>query len=473
MENPTNKNTLAGAFGDVLPYKLVKSFIESPNNFVEIESILKPEHFSDAGVGLAEVVKKMKEFYREKGRVPGYSDLEYFIKDTTKDVGDLRTLRSALTKVSEDKLFDGIDTATEVGIDFIKKMEAIRQLENGKVSLKNSGYSTERLMRIIEGLQGIESGGASDMFTPISILDEITEESADEIVATGIDELDRHMNGGVAKGTTNLLLAGTGAGKTTLFSIMACRECLAGKKVLYLFFEDKNTNFGRKIYSAITGRYTNEYYKGSRTCKEAFDGIREYFKDHPDHKQRLTDNFKAVKLENGETTVDVIKSKVRRIIVGGWRPDVVFVDYLSCIKSSTNDKLSADKEYLTLDRCMKRLDAFAQEENFALWIAQQFNRDNGKVDLTSPYSRLASVQGSYRITQTASTVISLLRNTSDDDEYDRINLYLDKCRFSALGKWENAYMNNGNCQIDLSIADTDSEPFMPSKKETNKDEYDY
>lgn len=471
MENPTNKNTLAGAFGDVLPYKLVKSFIESPNNFVEIEPILKPEHFNDAGVGLAGVVKKMKEFYHEKERVPGYSDLEYYIKDTTKDAGDIRTLRAALTKVSEDKLFDGIDTATEVGIEFIKKMEAIRQLENGKVSLKNSGYTADRLMRIIEGLQGIESGGSSDMFNPISILDEIEHESEEEIIGTGIEELDRHMNGGVAKGTTNLLLAGTGVGKTTLFSIMACRECLAGRKVLYIFFEDKNTNFGRKIYSAITGRYTNEYYEGSRNSKEAFAGIREYFKDHPEHKQYLTDNFVALKLKNGETTVDEIKSRVRKLIVGGWCPDVVFIDYLSCMKSSSNDKLALDKEYMTLERCMKRLDAFAQEEHFVLWIAQQFNREGCRYD--NKENRTSAIQGSFRVAQTASTVISLLRNHDDPDDYNRINLYLDKCRFSAVGKWENAYMNNGNCQIDLSIADTDSEPFMPSKKETNKDEYDY
>ena len=45
-----------------------------------------------------------------------------------------------------------------------------------------------------------------------------------------------------------------------------------------------------------------------------------------------------------------------------------------------------------------------------------------------------------------------------DDDYNRINLYLDKCRGASLGAWKGAFMNNGTCQIKLEGYDPTS-PF--------------
>jgi hypothetical protein len=204
----------------------------------------------------------------------------------------------------------------------------------------------------------------------------------------------------------------------------------------------------RKFYSNLTGRYSDDFYADSPNCEEAENDLKEIMKEEPIIADAFNEHLRVLRLPNGETTVDSIKTEIRKLIVGGWKPDVVYIDYLQCIQSSSDSRLAADKEYITLDRSMKRLDAFAQQENFALWVAQQLNRsgmkegDNGQT----------SVQGSFRIIQTASLVLELFRNR-DDFDYNSVSIKITKCRWAALKSWDNASLNNGNCQIDLSNSD--------------------
>lgn len=449
---PTLKKDLE-YFGDGFQYRFVKSLIEKPSDFVEIESYLNPKLFNDPG--LVEILTKIKEFYKEKGRVPSYVDLEYYLKDNVKQQEELDLVYSAFKKIKDESLLDGMAEANDIGLRYVKEKETLHQLDLAKTSITRSGYESDRLSRIIEGLQGIENNGNVECINPGEMFSEIMTESKSERVTTGIEVLDRQMNGGLARSTTGLLIAGTGVGKTTLFSIMACRSAINGNKVLYIFFEDKDTDFCRKFYSNITGRFTDDFHSDSPNCKEAENDVREEFRKHPEIKDAFFNNVKAIRMVNGETTVEMVKTKIRSLIVSGWKPDVVYLDYIQCMKSSSDGKMSIDKEYATLDRCMKRLDAFAQEENFALWVAQQTNRDGNKKESVD---RIGNIQGSFRLCQTASAILYLERNNEDDGDYNRINLYLDKCRGASLGAWKGAFMNNGNCQIKLEGYDPTS-PF--------------
>ncbi len=466
---PTLKKDLE-YFGDGLQYRFVKSLIESPSIFVEVEHYLNPDLFNDPG--LVSIIRVMKDFYRTKGRTASYRDLEYHLKDLAKTQDSLDETYTAFKKIKdEESLFDGLETAKEIGLEYIKKKEMLHQLDNAKNSVRESGYSPERLTRIVEGLQGIENRGDIECIIPGCMFDEVMDEAKSERVPSGIDILDKQMNGGLGKSTTGLLIAGTGVGKTTLFSIMACGSAIKGNKVLYIFFEDKDTDFCRKFYSCITGLPGDYFHVDSPYKKEAEEAVKEKLKERPDIRDAFFNNVRAVRMPNSETTVEMVKTKIRTLIVSGWRPDVVFLDYIQCMKSSTDNKMSVDKEYATLDRCMKRLDSFAQEEHFALWVAQQTNRDGAKKESND---RIGNIQGSFRLCQTASAILYLERNHDESMDYTRINLYLDKCRGASLAAWKNAIMDNGTCQIDLKVADSQGEPAFYEEEpevEINNKEY--
>lgn len=434
-------------FGDGMQYRFVKHLIENPDSFVEIEPYVNPKNFSDEG--LVSIITVMKDFFEEKGRTPSYHDLEYHLKDIINDQDRLDKTYSAFCKIKNEKeLEDGMETASEIGMKYVKEKEVIKQLENAKASFKNSGYSQERLERVLEGLENIEGASNASYVTPMSKFDEIMSEENAERVCSGVIPLDKAMKGGLARGTTGLLIAGTGVGKTTLFSIMACGSAIQGNNVLYVFFEDKDTDFCRKFYSNITGLPTDSFHADSPDKTKAENMVRDYLREHEDVRKAFTHNVRAMRLPNGETTVEQLKSKIRSMIAKGWKPDIVFLDYIQCMKSSTDNKMSIEKEFATLDRCMKRLDSFAQEQNFALWVAQQTNRDGAKKESSD---RIGNVQGSFRLCQTASAILYLERDHDTEElDFNAINLYLDKMRGASVAKWIHTYMNNGTCQLDLN-----------------------
>lgn len=429
-------------YGNQFEYKFVKSLIENPDDFVEVANYLHVTDFSIPGV--QEMVRQMLAFYDKKGRAVTWKELEYAIKDKADTEEKLRIVKDAYQTAKEIDC-DALDDVSEIGIKFLKKQEMRKILLGAADKLEKKGYTPDTLGDTIDELRNVERKTQALYVTPYSMFDVMMTESVDKRITTGINQLDDKMNGGLPKGTLGLLIAGTGVGKTTMMTNMATMITASGHKVLYLYFEDKETDMIRKACSVITGYRTNDF---TNRNPEAIAALQNACKNECFARVFSKEgNLRFLRLVNGETTVEEIKSTVRTLEHrDGWKPDVIFLDYLSCIQSSSDKKLAIDKEFQTLDRAMKKLDAFAQEEDFAIWVAQQTNR-SGAQDTTKS-DRTANVQGSYRITQTASVILYLEKNR-DAGDYNRANLYLDKCRGGELGEWLDIYFNNGTCQIDL------------------------
>lgn len=426
--------------GDEAQMKLVKSLIEDKELFANVYPILNESQFTEPN--LIQIVKYLKTFYSQTMCVPSYKDIEIFLKDTAKDQDSINKLRSVFVRLRGDELNDGQKTATDVCIETLKRNEALRVLKNGIRSIDDNGYSIDRIARISDGLQNIENNvDEGEEVMAYDLIDRVFNSTPMQRIPTGIKELDEQMKGGLPKKNIGLLIAGTGVGKTTMGSIICCNAAIAGYKVLHIFFEDTVDDIGRKYYSNITHRYTSEYV--SIENREKYKG--EIMGD-PVVAYALRNNLKPKRMGNSKTSVEDIRDYVHKLVaVKGWKPDMIFIDYISCLKTST-DKYIQNNECQAFERCMKNIESFAQDDDIAIWVAQQTNRDAFKEE-TSKNNRIGNVQGSFRITQPASFILYLNRN---NDEKNRANLYLDKCRGCEPKSWENIYLNNGNMEIDLS-----------------------
>lgn len=452
-------------YGSQFEYKFIKSLIENPDDFNEVASYLHP---SDVSVpGLQEIVRQQLAFYDKKGRPATWKELEYLIKDKVDTEEKLRMVKDAFATTKEIDC-EAMDDVSDIGIKFLKKQEMKKILLSAADKIEKKGYTPDTLGDTIDDLRNIEKKTKAMYTTPYSLFDLVMTESVDKRITSGLSQLDEKMNGGLPKGTLGLLVAGTGVGKTTMMTHMATKITASGYKVLYLYFEDKETDMVRKTCSVVTGYKTNDFTNNNM---EAIDALKKACKENDGYAKVFNkdENLRFLRLVNGETTIEEIKSTVRTLEHrDGWKPDVIFLDYLSCIQSSSDKKLAIDKEFQTLDRAMKKLDAFAQEEDFAIWVAQQTNRQGAKDDTRG--DRTANIQGSYRITQTASVTLYLEKNR-DAGDYNRANLYLDKCRGGELGEWKNIYFNNGTCQIDLG--ETMVSTFNPDKAFNFDDETEF
>ena len=149
---------------------------------------------------------------------------------------------------------------------------------------------------------------------------------------------------------------------------------------------------------------------------------------------------------------DIIRVVNQMIKIDGWKPDMIYIDYLGCIQPSSDRRNKYDNEGVAMEVAMKRIDAFAKNNDIAIWVSQQTNRTAGQDDnLDTPSKRMATIQGAFRAIQPCTRVLYLIRVPG---EFDRVNLYLDKARNAETSSWENAFFDNATCQINLSDSES-------------------
>ena len=434
-----NKDTL-DFLGANAQYLLVKSLIENKTLFIQVSTYLNPAVFTEEPLG--SIIKLVKDEYDKNGLVLGWRDIEYRLKEKIKTEDDMSMFRKAIIRLKEDAP-DGQITATEVGVNHLKTLEMKRILKNALEVLKDGGYTEDRAVRVVEQVEAIDRVSTNeDELDPDGLFEMVLGAASTEKVPTGYKALDIAMNGGLPKGNLALVIAGTGVGKTTFGSALAMRAALAGSKVVHMFFEDTVPEIGRKYYATLTGRWTNEY---ECTDPEKKEELRKEIMENPEYRAALA-RMTPKRMRNGEDRVDDVINFIRHKIAMGQKPDMIILDYMSCLKLTSDRRDAVNKEYELLEKAMKRLECFAQDEGIAIWVEQQTNRDANKADTKN--DRLGNIQGSFRMTQPAAFTFYLER--SDMDKTNRANLYMDKCRGCVPKEWTNFRFNNGNCQIDFN-----------------------
>lgn len=447
------KNTL-GFLGTNGQYLIAKALIEDKEFFLKIEKSVNPNVFTD--IALQKAIKIFISRYRENGELLTYKALEMLIKATNPSQTELTEFKKVfeilLSKANDAEL----QLAKETSEEYFKRVETGRILDNFKNALKK-GYTVEKLGKYLQELQNVES--IDSIYAPKSVdeLIDVTLSTPSTIrVQTGIFELDKVFRGGFPKGAVSLLIAGTGVGKSTLGSIICCNAANLGKKVLHIFFEDLETEIAQKYYAHLLNRNTFEFedlatnYEKRKQLSSELRSISFNAKDF------LKKNVKLFRMRNGETTVEDIMTEVRKLkTLEDWVPDLIFIDYFSCLRTTSNETIRMQNEWQAMERCMKKIELFANSENIAILVAQQTNR-NG-MDEDTANKRMANIQGSFRITQPASIILYLDRTGC---EKNRANLYVDKargCDVNGKTEYENILLDNGTCQIDLSNYDNTEE----------------
>lgn len=431
-----------GYMGEDVQYQIVKALIEDKEYFKQVYSILNQNAFTV--LPLKQITTLMKDRWAEKTEFSSYRELELLLVDRAQTDIDAEEAKAIIAKLQTEDLLDGIETTKETAMRYFAQQETLAVLQKGIDHLAKNGYVEGKTINdILEGLSNIGKMIDDDMgSSPIDLFDEVMGKSEEMRVKTGVNEIDSAMNGGLPKKSIGLLIAKTGAGKTSLGTIFCAGAAKAGYKVVQIFFEEDLDEIAAKHYAYHTGMYTKEF--NTTADKRA---VWQKLKQDEAIYNAMKNNIILKRMPNGSTTVEDIRDYLSHLAATGFTPDMVFIDYFSCIQTSSDRRIMYGNEIKAGEMAMKKLEQMAYDLDIAVWIAEQTNRMALKK--TADFERMGNIQGNYRITQPASFIFNLER-AEDRSDYNSANLYMDKCRGCEPKKWVNFKLNNGNVQIDMS-----------------------
>lgn len=221
----------------------------------------------------------------------------------------------------------------------------------------------------------------------------------EEKIPFDLDKMNYITRGGVAPKTLNVVLAGTGVGKTLAMCHFAAANLLLGYNVLYFTLEISEEHIAERVDANLMNLRLDEF---AETPKP-------YFKKKIEKIQTKLKNGKGKMIVKEYPTASASVINFRHTISEleikkGFKPDIIYIDYLNICASS---RMKSDTGMYGLGKAIaEELRGLATEFEVPVVTATQTNRQgysDSDVDLTQ-------TSESFGIPQTADFMVALISN---------------------------------------------------------------
>jgi len=157
----------------------------------------------------------------------------------------------------------------------------------------------------------------------------MVKENKDEFLRTNIPGFDSLIEGGIPMGSSILIEGGPGSGKTIFCLELAKQMCKAGKKVLYMSFEEPELRLKNHLRSF--GMNVEEFEKKKLLYVKRFNAL---------------DIARSVEALLSEAKKELLIDVQPVLIPTEFQPDVVMIDSLSSIASAFSGEESRFRIYM-------------------------------------------------------------------------------------------------------------------------------
>lgn len=326
------------------------------------------------------------------------------------------------------------DVVQKATNNFIKQQEYRKIAESIIVKCKNGEMKNKRsVVEIEEKFQKVALiGNTEDNGKDVTEgLERALRKEFRQTIPTGVKVIDALTGGGLGKGEFGLILTPSGVGKTTLLTKIANTAREDNKNVLQIIFEDTVEQIQRKhvtIWTKIPLTQLDEMNEVA--LKQSNEHIAEMGPG------KLT----IKKFSQEDTTMKDIRSWIvgeqKR---GGFKYDIVVLDYLDCLESH---KKSPDRNEAELV-IVKSFEAMASDFDIPCWSAIQSNRGGFDAELVEAHQ----TGGSIKRLQKSHFFMSVAK-TPDQKEASLASIKIIKARFAPDGQiFRDCIFNNDTMEI--------------------------
>ena len=328
---------------------------------------LHEEYFHDKKeLNIFEIVKKHISKYKSAPVKDELLTEVQTIQMTDKDVEDCQRIVTELFDIEtsdEEWLLEKTEKWCQEKSVYNAVMESISIID-GTVK-KNKNIIPDILKQALAVTFKIELG--HDYIEDADARFEYYNKKDEKKIPFGIDLFNKVTRGGIASKTLNVVMAGTNVGKSFFMTDFAS-HCLANQKnVLYITLEMSEEELARRIDANLLNVKINELDEVptnmlKKKLEEKSRNIKGklIFKEFPTGRGSAADFNKLL---------DELELKK------GFKPDILFIDYINiCASSTLGTKYKADK-YLYIKTIAEELRGLAVEKDIPIFTATQTNRE--------------------------------------------------------------------------------------------------
>lgn len=238
----------------------------------------------------------------------------------------------------------------------------------------------------------------------------------EKVVPTGLDSMDKLMDGGWHEKTLNLLIAPTNVGKTLCKCAFAVNAFLCNKNVLYITLEISEKEISKRFMANLFDKSMNELKLISSD---------EMGKLYGDLKNKTHGRLYIKEYPTGQANTNTIRHLLKELeIKQQFIPDIVFVDYLGIM--ATNRPSYGDNTNTKYKTISEELRGLAVERGIPFISSNQTNRagfGKAEMDLTDTADSIAQ-------TNTADVIMMI----GQTEELLKENKYMFTATKNRLGR---------------------------------------
>jgi len=255
----------------------------------------------------------------------------------------------------------------------------------------------------------------------------------EERIPFDLEYLNKITKGGVPKKSLNIILAGTGVGKSLAMCHMASANLLDGKNVLYITLEMAEEKIAERIDANLLNVRLDEL---AELPKQSYDKKMDRVRNKTTGKL-IVKEYPTAAANVGHFRHLINELKLKK----SFRPDIIYIDYLNICASSRMKMGGSVNTYSYIKAIAEELRGLAVEQNVPIWSATQTTRsgysnsDVGLEDTSESFGLPATadfmiaVISTEELNQLNQVVVKQLKNRyGDPNTNKRFVLGIDRAK---------------------------------------------
>ena len=188
----------------------------------------------------------------------------------------------------------------------------------------------------------------------------------EERIPFDLEYLNKITQGGVPKKSLNIILAGTGVGKSLAMCHMASANLLEGKNVLYITLEMAEEKIAERIDANLLNVKLDE-------LKELPKNV--YDKKMDRVRNKTTGKLIVKEYPTAAANVGHFRHLINELkLKKQFKPDIIYIDYLNICASSRIKMGGSVNTYTYIKSIAEELRGLSVEQNVPIWSATQTTR---------------------------------------------------------------------------------------------------